>query len=247
MNSPVPSAAVLDQVSRIKWFHSMDLGHGIVTRGEVDTQKALRRYQLPADLTGKTFLDIGAWDGFFSFEAERRGAKRVLATDAFIWMGMGWGSKQGFETARTILNSKVEDLTIDVLDLSPEKIGKWDVVLFAGVFYHMKHAWLALERAASVTRELLIVETAIDGRFWRRPAMAIYPNAELANDPTNWCAPNIPALKALLAGCGFRDIRVVYKNPVLGQARLALEWAIRRGVSPLTTIQQGRAVVHARF
>ena len=64
-------------------------------------------------------LDVGAWDGFFSFEAERRGAARVLAIDSFSWEGDGWGSKAGFELAHEALGSRVESRTIDVLDLSP--------------------------------------------------------------------------------------------------------------------------------
>jgi tRNA (mo5U34)-methyltransferase len=233
------------EIRRIRWFHSMPLG-GTVTPGVVDTAKSLAQYQIPADLSGKTFLDIGAWDGFFSFEAERRGAKRVLATDWFVWQGRTWGSKQGFDTARRILNSKVEDLAIDLFDLSPEKIGTWDVVLLAGVLYHTKDPFRALEHAASVTRELLIVETVVDCKFTRRPAIAFYPNDELDGDPTNWCAPNPAALLGMLAACGFDDIRVVYRSSVLGQFRWALRWFLRRGTSPFRTLQQGRVVVHAR-
>ncbi len=236
-----------EEVARIKWFHSMDLGRGLVTNGVIDVAATLRQYQLPANLTGKTFLDIGAWDGAFSFEAERRGAQRVLATDWFIWKDMGWGSKKGFETARRALQSKVEDLTIDVYDIAPEKIGKWDVVLFAGVLYHLKNPLLALERVASVTSELLVLETAIDFRFCRRPAIAFYPHSELNNDPTNWCAPNLYALKAMLQSCGFREIRVMHKTSVFSQLRSTFTWALKKGVSPLATIQQGRVVVHARF
>jgi tRNA (mo5U34)-methyltransferase len=247
MTSSARPAPLAEEIARIKWFHSMDLGHGLVTNGVIDVGRSLRQYQLPEHLTGKTFLDIGAWDGAFSFEAERRGAQRVLATDSFIWKGMGWGSKQGFETARRALQSKVEDLTIDVYDISPERIGKWDIVLFAGVLYHLQYPLLGLQRAASVTKELLILETAIDFRFCRRPTIAFYPGRELNDDPTNWCAPNLSALKAMLRSCGFRDIRVVHKTSILSQIRTAIQWATRKGVSPLTTIQQGRVVVHASF
>ena len=80
-----------------------------------------------------TVLDIGSWDGFFAFEAERRGASRVLATDSFCWNGDGWGTKDG-SIARKVFNSKVEDLEIDVLELSPEKVGTFDLVLCLGVF-----------------------------------------------------------------------------------------------------------------
>jgi tRNA (mo5U34)-methyltransferase len=250
MSTPAVAAtpvSLAEEVARIRWFHSIDLGHGLVTNGVIDVARSLRQYQLPADLTGKTFLDVGAWDGAFSFAAERRGAKRVLATDWFIWKDMGWGSKQGFETARRALRSNVEDLTINVYDLSPEKLGKWDVVLFAGVLYHLQNPFLALQRVASVTSELLVLETAIDYRFCRRPAIAFYPNRELNDDPTNWCAPNLPALKAMLSSCGFKDIRIVHKTSLLGQLRSTVEWAVKKRVSPLATIQQGRVVVHARI
>ena len=65
----------------IKWWHRIDLGDGRITPGRDATQEKLETLHLPNSLSGKTVLDIGAWDGFFSFEAERRGAVRVLATD----------------------------------------------------------------------------------------------------------------------------------------------------------------------
>jgi tRNA (mo5U34)-methyltransferase len=247
MNAQPIDSKLLDEISHIKWFHQIDLGNGIITPGLIDTKHSLLRYQIPSDLSGKSFLDIGSWDGFFAFEAERRGAKRVLATDSFVWQGKTWGSKKRFDTARAILRSNVEDMTIDALELSPERIGKWDVVLFAGILYHMKHPLLALERAASVTRELLILESTTDYRFCRRPAMAFYPNDELSRDPTNWFGPNLPAIKAMLACCGFSFIKVVHKTSFAGQIRNALKLARSGEASPLASIQQGRVVVHARF
>jgi len=147
------------EVSRISWFHSIPLGHGIVTPGVDRSAERLATMKLPEDLRGKTVLDVGAWDGFFSFEAERRGASRVLATDSYCWSGEGWGSKAGFDLARTALGSQVEDKEIDVLELSSEAVGPFDIVLFLGVLYHMRHPLLALERVASVTRERLILDT----------------------------------------------------------------------------------------
>ena len=159
-------------------------------------------------------LDIGAWDGFFSFEAERRGAARVLATDSFVWSGANpYQSQAGFDLARRVLGSHVEDRTIDVMDLSPEAVGVFDVVLFLGVLYHLKHPLLALERVHSVTGDLLILETHAERRPSRRPAMVLYPGAELADDPTNWWGPNIAAVEAMLRTVGFRRIRVVSRRP----------------------------------
>ena len=123
----------------LRWFHTINLGGGVITKGVDATQAArLAGLQLPEDLSGRSVLDIGAWDGFFSFEAERRGAYRVVASDYYVWHGTGWGTgqgKAGFELARTALNSRVEDADLDVMDMSPERIGMFDVVLFLGVLY----------------------------------------------------------------------------------------------------------------
>ena len=70
------------RVGELKWHHSIDLGQRIVTPGQDNSPRKLARLNLPRSLEGKTVLDVGAWDGYFSFEAERRGAKRVLATDS---------------------------------------------------------------------------------------------------------------------------------------------------------------------
>src|ERR1051326_1573020 len=85
------------KVAAIQWWHRIDLGNGIITPGRDQTQDRLPGLGIPEDLRGLSVLDIGAWDGFFSFEAERRGAKRVLATDHFCWSGPGWGTKDGFD------------------------------------------------------------------------------------------------------------------------------------------------------
>jgi tRNA (mo5U34)-methyltransferase len=200
------------EVEKIKWWHPIDLGGGIVTPGIDVTPARLAEIRMPEDLSGLTVLDIGAWDGFFSFEAERRGARRVLATDSFCWDGGGWGTKKGFELARRALGSRVEDKWIQVLDLSPETVGVFDVVLFLGILYHMKHPLLALERVASVTSGQLIMQTQVDMLAVGRPAMAFYPGSELGNDPTNWCGPNPAALHAMLETVGFRKIEILSKS-----------------------------------
>ncbi len=197
----------------IRWYHTIDLGGGVVTKGVDDSPLRLARLGWPSSFAGLTVLDIGAWDGFFSFEAERRGAARVVAADYFSWHGPGWGSKAGFELARQALGSKVEDVDIDVMDLSPERVGQFDVVFFLGVLYHLRHPLLALERIASVTRQRLFLETVVDMVGIARPAMAFYRGRELNNDPTNWWAPNVPALHAMLQDVGFTDVRTVTPEP----------------------------------
>ena len=234
------------RVSALRWYHTLDLGAGIRTPGVDDTPLRLARLDLPSSLAGKHVLDVGAWDGFFSFEAERRGAARVVASDYYSWHGTGWGTKAGFELARAALGSRVEDADVDVMDLSPERVGTFDVVFLLGVLYHLRHPLLALERVASVTRDLLIVETVIDMVGVRRPAVAFYPERELNDDPTNWWAPNVPAMHGMLRAAGFRKVRTVTaERSTLYRAARAVSHAVRRKNRLAPALRQDRAVFHA--
>jgi tRNA (mo5U34)-methyltransferase len=245
--SGMTDADLRSRVEGVRWYHTIDLGGGVVTRGVDDSPLRLSRVQLPESLHGQTVLDIGAWDGFFSFECERRGAARVVAADHFSWSGRGWGTKAGFTLAREALGSRVEDVDIDVMDLAPERIGSFDVVLFLGVLYHLRHPFLALERVASVTRDYLIVETVVDLVGLRRPAMAFYPGRELNNDPTNWWGPNIPAVKGMLESLGFKEVAIPAPLPnTMFRAARAVYHRVRGKNSVAEAFRQDRAVFHAR-
>lgn len=237
------------RVDAIRWYHSIDLGNGVITKGVDDSHHRLERIDFPASLHGQTVLDIGAWDGFFSFEAERRGAARVVAADYYSWRGVGWGTengKAGFELAHAALGSHVEDIEIDVMDLSPERVGTFDVVLFLGVLYHLQNPLLALERVASVCRKLLIVETVIDMVGVSRPAAAFYPNRELSDDPTNWWGPNVPAVEGMLRSVGFSSVRTVTRLPSLPfRAARAVAHQLRGKNSLSAAFRQDRAAFHA--
>ena len=105
------------------------------------------------------------------------------------------------------MNSKVEDQNIDVLDLSPEKVGgTFDIVMCFGVLYHMRHPLLSLERVASVCGEMLMLNTQVDMVGFPRPAMAFYEGSELRGDPTNWVGPNPACIEAWLRTVGFKRI-----------------------------------------
>lgn len=234
------------QVCKIKWYHQIDLGNGIITPGTDNSPKKLRKLGFPQSFAGKTVLDVGAWDGFFSFEAERRGAARVLATDSFCWGEGGGTTKEGFELARRTLGSKVDDLKIDALELSPERIGTFDVVLFLGVLYHMRHPLLALEHAASVTKDQIIVETVVDCLHHTRPVIAFYPNGELANDPSNWCGPNPSSVIAMLKTVGFRRVDVIANyRPFLFRFGRAIYYNRKLGYPFLSMLRTCRMVFHA--
>ena len=233
----------------LRWYHTIDLGQGVVTQGVDNSPERLARLHLPSDLSGRSVLDVGAWDGFFSFEAERRGASRVLATDHYAWHGTGWGTgqgKAGFQLARTALHSRVEDLSVDVTDLSPERVGSFDLVLFLGVLYHLPNPIRALERVASVTRGVLILETVLDMVGLGRPAAAFYPGRELNNDPTNWWGPNHLAVEGMLRSVGFARVDVITPARSAGfrAARAVKHWTTGRS-SLVSAFRQDRGVFHA--
>lgn len=196
-------------IQGINWFHSIDLGDGVVTAGlrSQEELQACATEVFKHSVTGKSVLDVGAWDGFFSFEAARRGAARVMATDFHCWSGAGWGDKTGFNMAREFSRLPVHDLEIDVPDISKKSVGMWDIVLFLGVFYHMKNPLDAIERVAAIARERLVVETYIDERLPAEPpAMVFYPRYELNGDGSNWWGPNPSCVMSMLDICGFHRV-----------------------------------------
>ena len=158
------------RVAEIEWYHTIELGYGIVTPGVDPSPSRLLRLGFPADLSGKTVLDIGAWDGFFSFELERRGAARVVAVDSFSWSGSGWGTKAGFELAREVLGSHVEDRELEVLDLSPDAVGVFDVVVFAFIAAEIDDGDVEIAAFPMRAKRLPIIPGASHIEDARRPA-----------------------------------------------------------------------------
>jgi tRNA (mo5U34)-methyltransferase len=223
------------------WWHSIDLGDGVVTEGRKSAEQLDEEWAALAlpDLRGKTVLDIGAWDGWFSFQAERHGAARVVALDHYVWsmdlarqqkywedcMAAGvapepyhtkpelWRpqelpGKVGFDTAHRALESRVESVVADFMTVDLERLGTFDVVLFLGVLYHVRHPMLALERLARITRELLVVETeavAIPG-FEHHAFCEFFESNELNGDVSNWWAPNRRAVEGMCRTAGFPRI-----------------------------------------
>jgi tRNA (mo5U34)-methyltransferase len=228
----------------IDWFHTMDLGHGVVTPGLDDTPTKLDRLALPADLSGQTVLDVGAWDGAFSFECERRGAERVVAIDQHTWNGPGWADKSGFELAHEALGSSVESRDVGMHEISPAAVGgPYDVVLLLGVLYHMEHPWLVLSNVASVCRRLLVVETHLDMLGFRRPAAAFYPGETFEGDESNWWGPNEACVRGMLEPLGFTSVETVWRDSLayrLGRA------ARRRFSEHPFAWRMGRAIFHAQ-
>jgi GT2 family glycosyltransferase/SAM-dependent methyltransferase len=172
----------------------------------------LAQFPIPADLHGKRVLDIGAWDGWFSFEMERRGAE-VVAID--VW------DNPRFHHMHELLGSRVDYRVMDVYDLSPARVGRFDIVLLLAVLYHLKHPLLALERVCAVTTDLAAVESFALMEEHRpgasvdtRPIMEFYESDEFGGMIDNWVGPSLPALMAFCRTAGFArvELRTVLPN-----------------------------------
>ena len=147
----------MDLLQRFKWYQRIRLTDDVYTPGPMDSEEKLRLMQLPEDLRGKSVLDIGCNEGFFAFEAERRGASYVLAVDSDPT------ARKKFHIVKHLLKSNVEFLFLNVADVDERTIGHFDVTLFLSVFHHLKYPFWALDRVASVTDEVAIMEFIVAG------------------------------------------------------------------------------------
>jgi len=223
----------------IDWFHSMPMPDGSISSGKRPIEVLRREADciFKMGMEGRSMLDIGAWDGFFSFEAERRGSKDILSTDHFCWSGPGWGTKEGYDFTHKSWSSRARSQDVDVFSLDPKDQGSFDVVLFLGVLYHLKDPYGGLERAAAMTKDLLVVETVTDCNHTDIPVMRHYLGTELDKDPTNFFAPNTTCLESMLREMGFETIEV-QRNPGL----VADEQQLRKAGG---VFDRDRHIVHA--
>jgi len=222
------------------------LPHGIVTPGRGDRRleewkKSIVFSLLPKDLRGKRVLDVGCAEGLYSFECERRGAE-VVAIDNLERMKRpdekqyAWVGNRGFEVAKAILGSNVKFINMDVCDIDPSEMGKFDIVLLLGVLYHLKNPMLALEKLSEVTKEQLIIESECLLTPFRKPLLRYCEGDSYNQDPTCWFIPNILAIQGMLRDAGFREVKVVQR--MLGMKGL-LRLILHRGIT------SGRVIVVA--
>jgi tRNA (mo5U34)-methyltransferase len=211
---------ILERIDALKpWFHSIDLGDGIrIERdpahgGDRNYPENLwrkLRELLPRNIQGLRVLDVGCNAGYVSVEMKRAGAAFVLGIEGF---------PQHLEQAKLVRDILQIDLDLRELNVYQitEDLGQFDITLFLGVLYHLKHPLLALENLAKVTKGLLVLESAILPELSpSNPHVRNYggPTHELRfvdNNPgvealQNWFIPSLSCLKAFLRTIGFRHI-----------------------------------------
>ena len=198
------------------WFQKIEVLPGLYTPGWDDPALVkLPYFGLPEDLTGKRVLDIGCAEGFFSFEAERRGAREVIGIDSFP------DSVRRFNITRAARQSNATAFLMNVYDLEPKRLGTFDLVLFYGVFYHLKHPQYALERIRSICTGDLLFQThmyeepAVKGIPWAR----FYPHGMMSGshnelfDPTVFWLFNSACCLAMLDHVGFTGLKIISTDP----------------------------------
>jgi tRNA (mo5U34)-methyltransferase len=206
------------------WYHKIELPGGVVTPGWAPLSK--EAYRIPESLAGKRVLDVGAWDGFWTFEALKRGAKQAVAIDDFSdFLGhvketdrKAW---QTFDVCREAFgydHDRCQRIEMNVYDITPERLGKFDVVFFFGVLYHLKHPLLALEKLAAVCDSEIYVESAIlddfspyrgglnHGYGGGQMVMEFYPDDQYGQNKTNWWSPTLHCLAHMVRASGFTNV-----------------------------------------
>jgi tRNA (mo5U34)-methyltransferase len=204
-----------------KWFHNLNL-KGVRTApdhylGDYPRVKWSRfSHALPSDLRGKSVLDIGCNGGFYSMEMKSRGAARVVAIDPddrYLAQAKFAAEVKGFE---------IEFHQLSVYDIA-RLDERFDIVLFLGVLYHLRHPLLALDLIHEhAVGDLLVVQSMLRGSVDLVPLTDDYPFEEkavfsrsgfplmhfvenrYAGDPTNWWIPNRACFEAMLRSAGFR-------------------------------------------
>lgn len=203
----------------VYWHQAWEVFQGVTTPGRNPISLLCARAQIPADLAGKRVLDIGAWNGCYSFECERRGAGEVVA------YSLENPDVTGFNRLKALLGSRVKYVQGSVYSLTPEDLGEFDLILFFGVLYHLRYPLLAIDRIRTVSRGDVLIETntlnswlLLRQPFWifgvalnlawlfrNTPVWRQYREFELhPEDQSNWFGPNRAAVIEAFETAGFR-------------------------------------------
>jgi len=231
-------------LDRFLWYHTVDLGNGIVTPGRYDYRSALSKFRFPEDMCGMNVLDIGSATGFFSFEFERRGARVVSVELPSI---SDWDMPAGedkektlrdlmefhgvrsveevhylhlegpFRFCHTLLRSSVKRCYSTVYDLSLEKLGlaAFDMIFLGDLLLHLFSPLEALSTVAPLCRGKLIIFQKIPDVTERQPLMVYLGGETRKGDSRTWWYPNRTCFVQMLRRLGFRTVDFVSEYEVV--------------------------------
>jgi tRNA (mo5U34)-methyltransferase len=188
------------------WHQRFQLSPEVFTPGRNDIGWLFQVADVPEDLSGKTALDVGTSNGGAAFELERRGAERVVGVDIYP---EGWF---GFDAVKKLLASRAEYVQASIYELPALLREEFDVVIFWGVLYHLRHPLLALDSIRALLRGTAYLETAVcdwqTAAYRSDPVVRFYRRDELGGDASNWFAPNVKALEDWCVSSGLKPVSV---------------------------------------
>jgi len=191
----------IEKMKSMKWYHKIELAKGVITPGDdLDHVWAPMKDEMKkVDFVNKKVLDVGCWDGLWSFEAEKLGAAEIIATDIHSQRSFSEQGCSTFEFAKRHLNSKVRYKEASVYDLDTYFKNAFDIVLFFGTLYHLRYPQLGIAKIRNTLKEdgIVLIETAVvvdtDDTIIQTDYKKIYPQ-----DRSTWNAFSISALCDLL-------------------------------------------------
>ncbi len=225
--SALPNITLADQVASYPfWYHRIELPDGVVTPGWAPLNQEM--YRIPQDMTGMRVLDVGAWDGYWSFEALKRGASQVVAIDDFSdFLGRpenvdrrAWETFDLCRDAFGYGKDRCERVEMSIYEVNESRLGRFDAVFFFGVLYHLRHPLLALDFLSSVCDKEIYIESAVlddyspyrgglgQGYSGAQVLTEFYPNGELGGNVTNWWSPTLACLGLMVMSAGWEDVEV---------------------------------------
>ena len=206
-------ASLQQQVAEVSWYHTLELGDGVVTTGWFDLRPYVGLYGLPERMDGMRALDVGTWDGFWAFEMERRGAE-VVALDLDDERELDYPPRrrpttfsdaprgEGFRLAHRVLGSRVERVVRSIYDATPDELGTFDLVFCGSVLIHLRDQLLALERIANLCTGIFISAEEYDRLSGLVPFSVSRFRADRPSDVVFW-QPSARTWKRMLWTAGF--------------------------------------------
>jgi tRNA (mo5U34)-methyltransferase len=219
-----PSRSELQRaVDSVWWYHTLDLGEGVRTPGLFDHRPILDRYNLPQSFAGKRVLDVAAFDGFWAFEFEKRGAREVVALDLERRAELDWNPHvlsrasaeelesrfgAGFEIAKARLRSNVRRVACSVYDLTPEKFGTFDIVHSGDFLLHLASPVRALQNMAKVCTEYALISDVYTPHLDAHGSEALLQYLGGRVDHT-WWKLSRSALERMILDAGFGRVEAI--------------------------------------
>jgi tRNA (mo5U34)-methyltransferase len=221
---PVSQQDVADLTAAVEgipegWYHTFEFPGGVVTEGFYDHRRILHKFPFPTSLAGKRCLDLASSDGLFAFEMARRGGE-VWSVDLDDTTQQDWQAGSGgidrsrgtgrarraFEIARSAFGLHVERVNMNIYDVGPRELGRFDFVFMGNILLHLSDPGRALRAARSVTAGSFLSFEIVSLTLSLLHPRAPYAQLAAEDGAQQWWTPNLAGHKRLLVGAGFEIV-----------------------------------------